>query len=84
MLITVSEYAKRNGVSPSTIRHRIARGSTPAVKPGHDWLIDVDTPYIDGRETSGKYKNLRGGKKLKKNKLVAPVLKWVGGKRQLS
>ena len=59
MLITVSEYAKRNGVSPSTIRHRIARGSTPAVKPGHDWLIDEDTPYIDGRETSGKYKNWR-------------------------
>ena len=59
MFITVSEYAKRHGVSPSTIRHRIARGSTPAVKPGHDWLIDEDTPYIDGRETSGKYKGWR-------------------------
>jgi DNA adenine methylase len=27
--------------------------------------------------------DLRGGQTIKKNKLVAPVLKWVGGKRQL-
>ena len=57
--ITVEQYAYKYDVSPSTIRHRIARGAMQATKIGHDWVINKDEPYIDGRETSGKYKNWR-------------------------
>ena len=62
MLITLNEYAKRNGRSPATLRQRIARGTLPAVKIGRDWLIDEDTPLEDTRIKTGKYMDWRKNK----------------------
>ena len=55
MLITLKEYATKVGRCESAIRRKILRGTLQAEKIGRDWLIDEDTPYEDGRITSGKY-----------------------------
>lgn len=49
--VNLTEYAAMHGVTPDTIRQRIARGRHPeAVKVGRDWLIPKDAPYRpDGR-----------------------------------
>lgn len=59
MLISITEYAARNGRNPATIRQRILRGTLPAVKIGRDWLIEEDTPLTDTRIKSGQYKDWR-------------------------
>lgn len=49
-MITIAEYAAQHGISPATMRQRIARGCHPeAVKIGRDWLIPKDAPFEDGR-----------------------------------
>ena len=58
-LITLKEYAEMHGVTPSTVRHRIRRGSITAVKLGRDWFIDKDEPYDDGRYKNGQYVGFR-------------------------
>ena len=58
-LITLKEWALREGISPATARQRAIRGTLPAVKVGRDWLIEEDTPNTDGRIKSGKYKDWR-------------------------
>lgn len=55
MKITSNEYAKKNGISPSAVRHKILRGNLKAKKIGRDWLIEEDEPYTDKRVVSGKY-----------------------------
>ena len=55
MKITSNEYAKKNGISPSAVRHKILRGNLKAEKIGRDWLIEEDEPYTDKRVVSGKY-----------------------------
>jgi hypothetical protein len=59
MLITIKQYAELHQVDPSTIRHRIQRGSTKAQKVGRDWLIEEEEPYDDKRMRTGKYKGWR-------------------------
>ena len=48
--LTLKDWAKREGVSPSTVRHRIARGSTQAIKFGRDWMISVNEKLTDRRK----------------------------------
>ena len=48
-IITLVEWAKRNGMSADTAKHRANRGPIPAFKLGRDWVIDEDTPSTDKR-----------------------------------
>lgn len=60
MLITIKEYAERNGTTPGNVRHKCQRGSyKTAQKIGRDWLIDENEPYVDLRVKTGEYRNWR-------------------------
>ena len=40
-LISLSEYARRNGIDPATVRQRVNRGAyRTARKIGRNWVID--------------------------------------------
>lgn len=55
-LMTLKEYAKKQGVHPSTVQQKIQRGNLPeAQKVGKIWLIPENAKYVDNRLTSGKY-----------------------------
>ena len=55
-IITLKEYAERNGKALSSVRQKALRGTfATAKKVGRDWFIDEDEPYSDIRITSGKY-----------------------------
>ena len=49
--ITVKEYAKKYGITPATVRQRILRGSTKAIKVGNEWLLLANEKHIDGRQS---------------------------------
>ena len=69
-LITLKEFAERNGRSADSARQKANRGGfRTARKIGRDWLIDENEPYSDHREKSGEYKKWR--KKPKKNNIKA-------------
>lgn len=56
MLISVAEYAARNGRAPRSVRQMAQTGGfQTAKKIGRDWLIDETEPYPDRRVKSGKY-----------------------------
>ena len=58
-LITLKEFAERNGRSADSARQKANRGGfRTAQKIGRDWLIDEDEHYSDNREKSGEYKKL--------------------------
>lgn len=60
MLISLAEYAQRNGRDPATARQMALRGGfKTAQKIGRDWLIDDQEPYPDRRVKTGKYKDWR-------------------------
>ena len=48
-MMSVSDYARKHGVDPSTVRHKISRGLFPAVKLGKMWLIKESEPWTDQR-----------------------------------
>lgn len=48
-MLTVSDYAKKHGVDPSTVRHKISRGLLPAIKIGKMWLVKESEPWADQR-----------------------------------
>lgn len=51
MLITLVEYAEKNGISIVTARQRAQRGAyKTAVKEGRDWMIDDEEVHIDHRK----------------------------------
>lgn len=55
-IITLKEYALRNGIDPVVARHKAQRGTFhTAKKLGRDWFIDEHEPYADGRVKSGRY-----------------------------
>ena len=55
-LITIKEYADRNGLTHDNVRHKCQRGAyKSAVKMGRDWLISEDEPDIDHRIKTGAY-----------------------------
>ena len=50
MIITIKQYAERNGLNYDNVRHKCQRGSfKTAQKIGRDWLIDSEEPNIDRR-----------------------------------
>ena len=60
MLITCKEYAKRVGLSPTSVRHKCERGGfKTARKIGRDWLIDENEQNVDRRVKNGNYVGMR-------------------------
>ena len=59
-LISLAEYAKKNGRSTRQIRQKAAAGGfATAQKIARNWVIEEGEPYIDKRIKSGKYKDAR-------------------------
>lgn len=51
MFIPIADYAVKHGLKPCAIRRRCLRGTMPtAVKIGHSWWVDSESPLIDHRE----------------------------------
>lgn len=56
MLISLVEYAERNGKAPANARQMAARGSfQTARKIGRNWVIEDNEPWPDRRVKSGAY-----------------------------
>ena len=56
MLISIKEYAERNGLRHDNVRHKCQRGSyKTAKKIGWDWLIDENEKDADHRIKTGAY-----------------------------
>ena len=56
MLISLVEYAERNGKAPANARQMAARGSfQTARKIGRNWVIEDSEPWPDRRVKSGAY-----------------------------
>lgn len=59
-LITIKEYAQRNGIDHVKVRHRCERGNYKTARRfGRDWVIDSEDVFIDNRVKTGKYKDWR-------------------------
>ena len=59
-LISLAEYAEKNGRSSRQIRQKAAAGGfATAQKIGRNWVIEEGEPYTDNRVKSGKYKDAR-------------------------
>jgi len=59
-LISLAEYAEKNGRSARQMRQKAAAGGfETAQKIGRNWVIEEGEPYIDNRVKTGKYKNWR-------------------------
>ncbi len=55
-LISIKEYAERNGLLHDSVRHKCQRGTyKTARKIGRDWVIDEKEPNKDRRIRSGAY-----------------------------
>lgn len=55
MLISLADWARKNGMAGSTARQKALRGGfKTAVKVGRDWLIDEDEERIDLRYKENK------------------------------
>lgn len=55
-LISIKEYAERNGLNHDNVRHKCQRGAyKTAQKIGRDWLIDESEPDVDRRIRTGSY-----------------------------
>ena len=56
MLISLVEYAEKNGKDPANARQMARRGGfETARKIGRNWVIEDDEPWPDRRLKSGKY-----------------------------
>ena len=56
MLISLVEYAERNGKAPANARQMAARGSfQTARKIGRNWVIDSEESWPDRRVKTGEY-----------------------------
>lgn len=54
-LVSLAEYARRNGIDPATVRQRVNRGAyRSARKIGRNWVIDKNEPHVDHRFRAGK------------------------------
>lgn len=52
-LISLGEWAKKNGITPDTARQNALRGKyKTARKIGRNWVIDEKEPNIDNRKKS--------------------------------
>ena len=65
-LITLNEYAERNGKDARTLRKKAQDGNfRTAYKIGKFWVIDENEPCRDCRYRTGKYVNWRKGQRNK-------------------
>lgn len=61
MEITIKEYAERNGLNHSSVRHRCERGGyKTARRLGRDWVIDENDVFTDRRVRTGEHKAKSG------------------------
>lgn len=52
-LISLGEWAKKNGITPDTARQNALRGKyKTARKIGRNWVIDENEPNTDNRKKS--------------------------------
>lgn len=59
-MITITEYAAKNGLSPDSVRKKALRGGYQTTKKsGKVWLIDESEPNTDNRVKSGEYIGFR-------------------------
>ena len=63
-MMTLKEWAVREGIDPATARQKAIRGTIPAEKIGRDWFIDEKIQNTDARVKSGKYIGFRNNKPL--------------------
>lgn len=64
MLISLVEYAERNGKTDSAARRMALKGAfETAQKIGRNWVIEEDEPWPDNRVKSGKYIGWRNKEK---------------------
>ena len=64
MLISLREYAEKNGKDLRSVRQKAQSGGfQTAVKIARNWLIDEDETFEDRRIISGKYIGQRRKKK---------------------
>jgi len=55
-LISIKDYAERNGLRHDNVRHKCQRGAyKTAQKIGRDWLIDEHETDVDRRIRTGNY-----------------------------
>ena len=61
MLISLIEYAAKNGIDGGNARRMAAAGRfKTAQKIGRNWIIDDTEPWpVDNRITTGQYKDWR-------------------------
>lgn len=60
-LISLGEWAKKNGIHPDTARQRAIRGAfETAYKIGRNWVIDSDEKLVDHRRKGGSDDKNRG------------------------
>lgn len=53
--ISLTEWARKNGIDPSTARHKALKGGfKTARKVGRDWLINGEEENVDKRRKTGK------------------------------
>ena len=65
-LISIKEYAERNGLNHGNVRHKCQRGSyKTAQRIGRDWLIEESEPDVDRRVKSGAFRRTKDGTKKK-------------------
>lgn len=56
MLISLAQYAEKNGKNPANARQMALRGSFySAKKIGRNWVIEEDEPWPDRRIKNGQY-----------------------------
>lgn len=64
MLISLAQYAEKNGKNPANARQMALRGSFySARKIGRNWVIEEDEPWPDRRIKNGQYIGSRGKNK---------------------
>ena len=57
-MISLAEYARRQGRRPDVARHMAERGGVAtARKIGRDWVIREDDVWPDRRVTHGRYRD---------------------------
>lgn len=65
MMISLAEYAARNGKRDATARQMALRGGfETAQKIGRNWVIDEREPWPDRRFKNGQYQNWRDESKI--------------------
>lgn len=66
MIITLKQYAERNGKNLRVLQKKAKEGRINAQKIGRDWYIEEDAEVQDERYTTGQYVDWRKKKHIQK------------------